>query len=71
LTSAVQAIRKKAWRGTAQTAVCADAAKLVFATKLLATTADAPTFAATILATERTIELPKCRRPSLTTQFAR
>jgi hypothetical protein len=43
----------------AQAVVCADGAQLVLATNLVATTADAPSFAATILAMERTIGLPK------------
>ena len=43
----------------AQAAVCADGTQLVLATNLVATTADAPSFAATILAMEKTIGLPK------------
>ena len=46
----------------AQAVVCADGAQLVLATNLVATTADAPSFAATILAMERTIGLPNARR---------
>ena len=43
----------------AQAVVCADGTQLVLATNLVATTADAPSFAATILAMEQTIGLPK------------
>jgi transposase len=43
----------------AQAVVCADGSQLVLATNLVATTADAPSFAATILAMEKTIGLPK------------
>ena len=43
----------------AQAVVCADGSQLVVATHLVATTADAPGFAATILAMEKTIGLPK------------
>ncbi len=43
----------------AQAVVCADGSQLVLATNLVATTADAPSFAATILAMEQTIGLPK------------
>jgi transposase len=43
----------------AQAVVCADGSQLVVATNLVATTADAPSFAATILAMEQTIGLPK------------
>jgi transposase len=43
----------------AQAVVCADGTQLVLATNLVATTADAPSFAATILAMEKTIGLPK------------
>ncbi|HEY1412802.1 MAG TPA: IS1182 family transposase [Rhodopila sp.] len=43
----------------AQAVVCADGTQLVLATNLVATTADAPSFAATILAMENTIGLPK------------
>src|SRR6185437_12346927 len=43
----------------AQAVVCADGSQLVVATNLVATTADAPSFAGTILAMEKTIGLPK------------
>ena len=43
----------------AQAVVCADGAQLILATNLVATTADAPSFAATILAMEATIGLPR------------
>jgi transposase len=43
----------------AQAVVCAEGSQLVLATNLVATTADAPSFAATILAMEPTIGLPK------------
>ena len=43
----------------AQAVVCADGAQLILATNLVATTADAPSFAATILGMEATIGLPK------------
>ena len=43
----------------AQAVVCADGSQLVLATNLLATSADAPSFTATILAMEKTIGLPK------------
>src|ERR1700758_979590 len=43
----------------AQAVVCADGAQLILATNLLATPADAPSFAATILAMQTTIGLPK------------
>jgi len=43
----------------AQAVVCAEGSQLVLATNLVATTADAPSFAATILAMETTIGLPK------------
>ncbi len=42
----------------AQAVVCADGTQLVLATKLVATTADAPSFAATVLSLENTIGLP-------------
>jgi transposase len=42
----------------AQAVVCADGAQLILATNLVATTADAPSFADTILAMEATIGLP-------------
>jgi transposase len=42
----------------AQAVVCADGSQLILATNLVATTADAPSFAATILAMETTIGLP-------------
>jgi transposase len=42
----------------AQAVVCADGAQLVLATSLVATTADAPSFAATVLSMENTIGLP-------------
>ncbi|MDQ2804054.1 MAG: IS1182 family transposase, partial [Pseudomonadota bacterium] len=42
----------------AQAVVCAEGTQLVLATNLVATTADAPSFAATILAMENTIGLP-------------
>ncbi len=43
----------------AQAVVCADGAQLILATNLVATPADAPSFAATTLAMETTIGLPK------------
>jgi transposase len=43
----------------AQAVVCAEGAQLILATNLVATTADAPSFAATILGMEHTIGLPK------------
>ena len=43
----------------AQAVVCADGAQLILATNLVATSADAPSFAATILAMEQTLGLPK------------
>ena len=42
----------------AQAVVCADGTQLVLATNLVATSADAPSFAATILSMEKTIGLP-------------
>lgn len=43
----------------AQAVVCADGAQLILATNLVATTADAPSFAATILGMEASIGLPR------------
>ena len=43
----------------AQAVVCADGTQLVLATKLVATTADAPSFAAVVLGMRDTIGLPK------------
>ena len=43
----------------AQAVVCADGAQLILATNLVATAADAPSFAATILAMQSTIGLPQ------------
>jgi transposase len=43
----------------AQAVVCADGTQLILATNLVATTADAPSFAATILGMATTIGLPK------------
>ncbi len=43
----------------AQAVVCADGAQLILATNLVATPADAPSFAATILAMQTTLGLPK------------
>lgn len=43
----------------AQAVVCAEGAQLIVATNLVATTADAPSFAATILAMQTTIDLPR------------
>ena len=43
----------------AQAVVCAEGAQLILATNLVATTADAPSFAATILAMQTTIGLPR------------
>ena len=43
----------------AQAVVCADGTQLILATNLVATTADAPSFAATILAMQDTIGLPR------------
>jgi hypothetical protein len=43
----------------AQAVVCADGAQLILATNLIATPADAPSFAPTILTMETTIGLPK------------
>jgi transposase len=42
----------------AQAVVCADGTQLVLATNLVATSADAPSFAATVLSMEKTIGLP-------------
>ena len=42
----------------AQAVVCADGTQLILATKLVATSADAPSFAATILGMEATVGLP-------------
>lgn len=42
-----------------QAVVCADGSQLILATNLVATSADAPSFAATILAMETTLGLPK------------
>jgi hypothetical protein len=42
----------------AQAIVCADGTQLVLATNLVATSADAPSFAATVLSMEKTIGLP-------------
>ena len=44
--------------GNAQAVVCAAGTQLILATNLVATSADAPSFAATILAMEETIGLP-------------
>ena len=46
-------------RTTAQAVVCADGTQLVLATKLVTTTADAPSFAAVILGMKDTVGLPK------------
>lgn len=43
----------------AQAVVCADGAQLILATNLVASPADAPSFAATILAMENTVGLPQ------------
>lgn len=43
----------------AQAVVCAEGTQLILATNLVATSADAPSFAATILAMEETIGLPR------------
>jgi transposase len=43
----------------AQAVVCADGAQLILATNLVASTADAPNFAATILSMENTLGLPE------------
>jgi transposase len=43
----------------AQAVVCADGAQLILATNLVATSADSPSFAETILAMEQTIGLPR------------
>jgi hypothetical protein len=43
----------------AQAVVCADGAQLILATSITASPADAPSFAATILAMEKTIGLPQ------------
>jgi transposase len=43
----------------AQAVVCADGSQLILATNLAATTADAPSFASTVLAMKQTIGLPK------------
>jgi hypothetical protein len=43
----------------AQAVVCAEGTQLILATNLIATSADAPSFAATILAMEKTIGLPQ------------
>lgn len=43
----------------AQAVVCAEGSHLIVATNLVATTADAPSFAATILAMQTTVGLPK------------
>ena len=43
----------------AQAVVCAEGAQLILPTNLVATTADAPSFAATILAMQATIGLPR------------
>lgn len=43
----------------AQAVVCADGAQLILATNLVASTADAPSFAATILAMQNTVGLPQ------------
>ena len=43
----------------AQAVVCADGAQLILATNLVATTADSPSFAATILTMQNTIGLPE------------
>src|SRR6266567_4596085 len=42
----------------AQAVVCAEGSQLILATNLVATSADAPSFAATILAMEKTVGLP-------------
>lgn len=52
----------------AQAVVCADGAQLIVGTNLVSTTADAPSFAATVLAMEPTIGLP--RRVLADTGFA-
>lgn len=43
----------------AQAVVCAEGSQLILATNLVATPADAPSFAATILAMEKTVGLPR------------
>ena len=43
----------------AQAVVCADGAQLILATNLVATTADPPSFAATVLALQGTLGLPQ------------
>jgi len=43
----------------AQAVVCAEGSQLILATNLVATSADAPSFAATILAMEQTVGLPR------------
>jgi transposase len=43
----------------AQAVVCAEGSQLILATGVAATTADAPSFAATVLAMERTVGLPR------------
>jgi transposase len=43
----------------AQAVVCAEGSQLILATNLVATTADAPSFAATVLGMKQTIGLPK------------
>jgi hypothetical protein len=43
----------------AQAVVCAEGTQLILATNLVATSADAPSFAATILAMEKTVGLPR------------
>ena len=43
----------------AQAVVCAEGSQLILATNLVATTADAPSFAATVLGMEDTIGLPQ------------
>lgn len=43
----------------AQAVVCADGSQLILATNLAATTADAPSFASTVLGMKQTIGLPK------------
>lgn len=44
----------------AQAVVCADGSQLILATNLVATPADAPSFAATVLGMKQTIGLPQC-----------
>jgi transposase len=43
----------------AQAVVCAEGSQLILATHLVATSADAPSFAATVLAMEKTVGLPR------------